>query len=140
MLSDVGMVKTYPKYISPEAGEFSPSCYKITKCTSLFVDIFCQLVFPCSYLWFQRRSAPSLHLSFYGKHFYSSCFCTFYGLRAAHHASTSHMQACTKYHSYEHMSKMTVTIHGISCARVTQASHHLASAIYYKCTHKTGGQ
>ena len=45
-------------------------CYTVTEYTSLFLDFFHQLVFPCSYQWHQRHSPTSLHLytCFCGKH------------------------------------------------------------------------
>ena len=56
-LPDVGMVK-----VCLEASEYWLGWYSVTIYTSLFLNFFHQLVFPCSYWWHQRHSPPSLHL------------------------------------------------------------------------------
>ena len=45
-----------------EGSKSWPGCYTITEYTSLFLDIFHQLVSPCSYQWHQRDRPLSLHL------------------------------------------------------------------------------
>ena len=45
-----------------EAGKCWLGWYNVTVYTSLFLDFFHQLAFPCSYQWHQRHHPPSLHL------------------------------------------------------------------------------
>ena len=53
----VRMVKVYPKCVLKAV-----NVDWVMEYTSLFLDFFHQLFFPCSYQWHQRHRSPSLHL------------------------------------------------------------------------------
>ena len=60
MLQDVGMAKTYLSVLKPE--NVDQACC-MERHPSLFLEFFCQLVFPCRHAHvFFSDTAPSLHL------------------------------------------------------------------------------
>ena len=52
---------------------------------SLYLKFFYQFVFPCGHKCdIATLHHPYICACFCGKHFYDPCFCTFYGVQAAH--------------------------------------------------------
>ena len=123
MLPDVGMVKVYPKCVLKAANVD-------------WVVTLTRNTLPCSWTFSTsqffhvapngiRDTAHHPHIStcFCGKHFYSPCSYTFYGVQTAWQVTASHVytyRLALKVYSHKHAAKYVINY---ACPRVHYSTH-----------------